>query len=126
MVGGNSLYALRESLAILNWKIYEAINWRSYIKEAAKCQAHLSMDNRMTWGRFQLDAYYTGSVCIGCSSQTQHLLFPDYTVLPTEIGKATDLLKSCVSNHIRVKPVIRDEFLYSTIKRQVIEFASTL
>lgn len=126
VVGGDSLYALKDSLSIPNWQIHGAINWRSYIREAARCQAHLSMDNRMTWGRFQLDAYYTGSVCVGCSSQTQHILFPEYTVSPTEISKATDLLKSCVSNHVRIKPVIREEFLYETIKRQVTEFASSL
>ena len=126
VVGNDNLYTLRDSFSINNWDIRGDISWDNYIMESSKCQVHLSMDNRMTWGRFQLDAYYTGSVCIGCSSQTQHMLFPEYTVSPTEINKATSLLKSCIANGTRVKPVIREEFLYETIRRQVIEFASTL
>jgi hypothetical protein len=87
------LKSIKERLGLSNWFIHEQVSWHDYLREASRCYVHLSMDNRMTWGRFQLDSLACGAVCVGCHSETQSMIFPDFMVSQTDISEAVKLIK---------------------------------
>ncbi len=87
------LNSIKSKFGIQNWTIHQQVSWFDYLKEASKCHVHLSMDNRMTWGRFQLDAISCGSVCVGCHSEVQKMIFSDTMVSPCSVNEAVSLIR---------------------------------
>lgn len=121
------LSELRSSFKINNWKIHNCVSWENYIKEAARCYVHLSMDNRMTWGRFQLDAAAAGANCVGCSSEVQKLLFSDATVEPTEIDKAVVLLRKLSNGpEFKIDKNQIEKFDHCQLKNKLLSIAQDL
>jgi hypothetical protein len=104
------LESLKSKFGITNWTIHRQIPWFDYLKEASKCYVHLSMDNRMTWGRFQLDALACGSVCVGCHSEVQKMVFGDTMISQTSTDEATTMIRRLSSG---CDPVKLDESVFS-------------
>jgi hypothetical protein len=72
-------------------ELHDAVPWQQYIKEVADCSLFLTMDNRHTWGRFDLDAAMVGCKSIGAYSASKAILFPEYMVEPNDVDCAAEL-----------------------------------
>jgi hypothetical protein len=120
------LSSLKERLGVNNWTIHKQVSWLSYLREAAKCPIHLSMDNRMTWGRFQLDAMSCGSVCVGCHSEVQSQVYPFALVSQTDIDKAVSLIKEYSSKNYQVDDSLLRKFSHDQLRSRIMEVSSEI
>lgn len=83
-----------EKLNVKNWKVSPALAFNNYLTEVSDCGLFVSLDNRHTWGRFQLDAAAMNKRSIGAYSETQKLFYPsEYMVDFTEIDKLAELVR---------------------------------
>lgn len=67
-------------------------HWPDYLKIVADCKVFISMDNRHTYGRFDLDAAHLGIASVGAYTETKFVLFPDCLVDCTDINGCVDLV----------------------------------
>ena len=86
-----------KTLGINNLICSPPLHWPLYMREAAMCSAFFSMDNRMTIGRFAMDAAALSTPCVGVASEAQTNLFPEFLVEPTQIQEATRKLRTALS-----------------------------
>jgi len=79
---------------VTNWKIYSHRGFEHYIEQIRNCGIGASLDNRDTWGRFQLDLYALGKISVGCYSGTQALLYPkEFMVDRCDVKGLADLIE---------------------------------
>jgi hypothetical protein len=103
-------------LNVTNWKVLPALAFNNYLNEVKDCGLFVSLDNRHTWGRFQLDAAAMNKRSVGAYSETQQLFYPkDYMVDFTEINKLVELVKenfgkSYTANDDMIYSVSHDNF----------------
>jgi hypothetical protein len=77
-----------------NWEIISHLGWFDYIEQASDCSMFASLDNRYTWGRFQLDAAALGKRCAGAYAESQILFYPEeFCVDATNVEKLADLIR---------------------------------
>lgn len=66
-------------------------SWVQYLEDIKDFKLFLSMDDRHTLGRFDMDAAMVGSKCVGAYTEVKSILFPELMVNCTEIDKAAEL-----------------------------------
>jgi hypothetical protein len=120
------LSSIKKSFGVNNWTIHKQVSWFDYLAEASKCQVHLSMDNRMTWGRFQLDAAACGSVCVGCHSEVQKMIFPDAMISQADTDMAVALIKHYSETQCVVDDRILAQFSHEQLRSRILEIANSL
>ncbi len=73
---------------VKNWEVFPHLPWKELMIEQSECELFVSLDNRQTWGRFQLDAAALGKQCYSVYSGSHELIYPEkYEVLPTDINE---------------------------------------
>ncbi len=70
--------------------LHDAVPWQQYIQEIADYKVFLTMDNRYTWGRFDLDAAMVGAKSIGAYSATKTIVFPEYMTDAMDVDRAAE------------------------------------
>lgn len=65
--------------------------WENYLAATSDFKLFLSMDFRMTWGRFDLDAAMVRSRCVGAHTAVKNILWPELVVCPDDVEGAAEL-----------------------------------
>jgi len=83
-----------------NWQIFPHLGWQDYLEKSAECSMFASLDNRYTWGRFQLDAAALGKYCAGAYTESQKLFYPqEFCIEATDVEKLAYLIRSNAGKH---------------------------
>jgi hypothetical protein len=117
-----NLSKILQKSKIDNWQSKPDVTWLDYVKEVGDCAIFASLDNRHTWGRFQLDAAALGKICVGAYSETQNIFYPkDYCVDATEVEKLADLIKSNIGKTFHPDPLAVDKVSHQYFCNKLIE-----
>lgn len=107
-----------QKLNIKNWKVYNQLDFKSYLNEIKDCGLFVSLDNRQTWGRFQLDAAALNKRSVGVYSETQEIFFPkEYMVESTEIYKLVELIKEHFGKPYKATNEMIQKVSYDSFKK---------
>ena len=96
-----------------------SVDWHQHLKETADCKVAISMDNRHTYGRYDLDAAALGMRSIGAYTPVKQILFPEYIVDTSDIEKLLGLFAKNwrTQNLIQSHQKKRYFFLMNLLKR---------
>ena len=101
----SELNKIIEKSGVTNWTIYPHLSWGEFIVNSSDCSIFASLDNRYTWGRFQLDAAALGKLCVGAYSGTQHLFYPkEFCVEATDVEGLASLIKKHIGTQFSPNP----------------------
>lgn len=116
-----NLSKILQKSQVNNWQSKPDLNWPDYVKEVADCAIFASLDNRHTWGRFQLDAAALGKICVGVYSETQDLFYPkDFCVDPTDVEKLADLIRANIGKTFSPDPTAVDKVSHQYFHNKLI------
>ena len=118
----NNLKKIISKANVKNWEVKPELHWENYLYEVSDCGIFASLDNRYTWGRFQLDAVALNKVCVGAYSATQDLFYPkDFLVEPTDVEGVASLIKRYIGDTFSasdelIEKISHDNFIKSLNK----------
>lgn len=116
----NELNKIIQKAGVTNWKVFPHLSWQDFIQEASDCSIFASLDNRYTWGRFQLDAVALGKPCVGAYSATQELFYPkEFCVEPTDVEGLACLIKKHIGTEFQADPLALNCIGYDYFKEKL-------
>lgn len=107
--------------------LFMSKSWEEYLAMTSDFKLFLSMDFRMTWGRFDLDAAMVRSRCVGAHTAVKEALWPELVVKPDDVeGAATLALGALNEPDYIIPPEKAAMFSYPEVEKHIRNCLATL